>query len=416
MSPSPSEVVLVNDRAFVKGGIAKVALDEAIGLARRGWRVTLFAGVGPIDPRLPAAGVEVHVLDTPDISRAANVGGALSGFSNQRAARALRELLADRRKERCIVHFHSWTKSLSASVLPIPRSMGFHSILSAHDYFLACPNGGFVDYPRKIVCRRKPLGIDCILCNCDSRSYMHKGWRVLRQIYQDVILRAAEKIDLIASVSKFNLDRLKAHLRPDTELRVLNNPVEVEQLPPAEPGRNSYFLFVGRFSPEKGVVDFARAAAMAGVPARFVGEGPEQEAILDANPEADLRGWLSADGVRKEMRGARALVFPSIWYESQPLTVVEAMAEGVPVICSDVSAATEVVVAGERGLHFKAGSAEALATEIRKYGSDALVREMGCEAYRWYWSNPWSLDKHLDELGTLYEECFQMKPGKEKSG
>ena len=49
-------VLLVADHAFVNGGQAKVAIDSALGLRARGHRVTLFAAVGPPDPRLEPAG------------------------------------------------------------------------------------------------------------------------------------------------------------------------------------------------------------------------------------------------------------------------------------------------------------------------------------------------------------------------
>ncbi len=49
-------IVLVADHAYINGGQAKVSLESAIGLSRRGHEVVLFAAVGPADPRLAEAG------------------------------------------------------------------------------------------------------------------------------------------------------------------------------------------------------------------------------------------------------------------------------------------------------------------------------------------------------------------------
>ena len=62
-------------------------------------------------------------------------------------------------------------------------------------------------------------------------------------------------------------------------------------------------------------------------------------------PQARFLGWRSPQEVRSLLRAARALVFPSVWYEGQPLSVYEALALGTPVIVSDLCAGREAVAA-----------------------------------------------------------------------
>jgi hypothetical protein len=61
-----TQLIVVNDHAHINGGAAKVAIDSAVGFARRGWRVTFFAAVGPVEQGLVDAGVEVVLLDQPE--------------------------------------------------------------------------------------------------------------------------------------------------------------------------------------------------------------------------------------------------------------------------------------------------------------------------------------------------------------
>lgn len=62
------QIVLVADHASINGGQAKVVVESALGLAARGHAVTVFAAVGPADPRLAAAGVAVVLTDQADVT------------------------------------------------------------------------------------------------------------------------------------------------------------------------------------------------------------------------------------------------------------------------------------------------------------------------------------------------------------
>ena len=131
----------------------------------------------------------------------------------------------------------------------------------------------------------------------------------------------------------------------------ISNPIDAPDLGPKENPAAGEFIFVGRLSPEKGVFLFAEAAAKLGVPATFVGDGPLKEELRARFPNARLLGWQDSENVRQAMRAARALVFPSLWFEGQPLTVLEAKALGTPVIVADQCAGRDEIEDGaERAL------------------------------------------------------------------
>ncbi len=116
-------------------------------------------------------------------------------------------------------------------------------------------------------------------------------------------------------------------------------------------------------------------------------------------------GWQGPEGVRHHLRAAGALVFPSIWYEGQPLTVLEAKALGTPVIVSDGCAGRESVEDGITGLWFRRNDAENLAEAIRRFGSldvDAMSRA----AYDAFWADPPTLDRHVDAITRIYRDLL----------
>jgi glycosyltransferase involved in cell wall biosynthesis len=160
---------------------------------------------------------------------------------------------------------------------------------------------------------------------------------------------------------------------------------------------------VGRLSPEKGYKLLAAAAADAACPVTFVGEGLSRSEIQAANPQAKITGWRSREAVLELLRGARALVLPSLWYEAQPLVTQEASALGIPVIVSDACAAREQVVDGKTGLLFRGGDQQDLARKLKMMQDEELAQQMGAATYETYWRNPPTMAAHLDAL----EDCYQ---------
>jgi len=120
-------------------------------------------------------------------------------------------------------------------------------------------------------------------------------------------------------------------------------------------------------------------------------------------PQARLLGWKTPAEVRDAMRAARALVFPSLWYETFGLTALEAKAMGTPTIVADGCAAREAVENGVTGLWFKSGDADSLASAIREANNDAVIAQMAQAAYDAYWAAPASLERHVSETLAVYE-------------
>lgn len=189
---------------------------------------------------------------------------------------------------------------------------------------------------------------------------------------------------------------------PATVFHRVGNPIAVPDLGPKSDGPPGDFLFVGRLSPEKGAAIFAEAARIAGLRPVFVGDGPSAEELKARYPEAAFLGWKAPEEVLALMRAARALVFPSVWYEGQPLTVYEALALGTPAIVSDACAGREAVADGETGFWFRSGDAAALAARLAALSDDALARRMSEAAHARYWFAPLTMERHLDGLAEVY--------------
>ena len=399
--------VLVLDHAYVNGGQAKVAIQSALGLRARGHRVTLFAAVGPIDPALPAAGVEVVCLGQDDIKTTRSpLVFAAQAIWNTRAAAALGEHLAGLDPRDTVVHVHGWAQSLSPAIGPAIARSRLPAAYTMHEFFLVCPNGGFYDYPAEAICHRTPMSMACVTRNCDARSYPRKVARVIRHAGLEHVSRMRETIRHVVLISELQREVAARYFPATTRFHRIDNPIAVENPGPKPEGPLGPTVFVGRLSREKGVHVLAEAARIAGVPLRLVGDGPAVAEIRAGYPEAEMLGWRDAAGVREAMRGARALAFPSVWYEGQPLTVLESLALGTPVLVSDACAGREAVADGETGLWFRSGDPESLAGALRRLADDGTARAMGEAARRRYWAAPLTLERHVDRIVDLYSQII----------
>lgn len=400
-----STIVILCDHAHPSGGLSKVAIAGAVGLARRGHRVRFFTAVPPIDPALLTDGITVHCLEQPDLKgNADRVQAALRGIWNREAARALESLLGSCPANDTVIHIHGWAKALSPSVFPVCRKSGLPVLLTLHDYFPLCPNGAFFVFPEGVNCPHRALSAGCLATDCDARARHHKWWRAARHAAGSLAGGFTEGMALV-TLSDRQRAVIAPHLPPGTVTLPVPNPVEVEDRGPAPVAGNRPVLFVGRLSREKGAALLAEAAALAGCPVRFVGDGDEAAAVRRLNPDAELAGWLPPDAVLEEVRRARALVVPSLWYETFGLAAYEALANGVPVVVSDNCAAAEAVLPGENGFLFRSGDVSDLARCLRLLSHDAEVERMGRNAHERYWRAPFTLDRHLDRLEEVYRNA-----------
>lgn len=334
-------VIIINDFDYTQGGASKVAIDTA-NLLVGSYNVYFFSGSSNNISSLNEKIVRICTNQGESLKNKNKIVGAMNGIYNFGAKRKLNNLLMTLDKEETIVHIHGWTKCLSSSVFDICWKKGFKVVLTLHDYFTACPNGGYFNYKNNKICKLSPLSLKCIKCNCDSRNYAFKIYRIVRQFVQNKIVNLNDRLTDVISISEFSENILKKTLNSKVEIHRVYNPIDFENnLKKVDYSNNEYYLFVGRVSKEKGVDIFCRAISEMNLNGIIVGDGPEKNNLESLFPKLKFVGWKSPDQVKNYMIGAKALIFPSLWYEGAPLTPLEANGCGIPVLTSNCNAAVD---------------------------------------------------------------------------
>ena len=341
-------VVIINDFDYIQGGASKVAIQTANILKEKNpnLNVYFFSGCHKDTSNLNKDVISVCMNQIENIKDKNKIKGIINDLYNFKAKRSLKKLLLTLNKDETIIHVHGWTKSLSSSVFDVAFKMKFKIILTMHDYFTACPNGGYFNYKKNEICNLKPLSFKCIKCDCDSRNYKFKLYRVLRQFIQNKIVKLNDKLEYVISISDFSEKILKNTLNNNVKIYRVSNPIDYSKNPSrVNYKNNNYFLYVGRISKEKGVDTFCEAIRLSGLEGIVVGDGSELQRLKEEykNANIDFVGWKSSEEVKSYMKGAKALIIPSRWYEVAPLTPLEAMQLGIPVFTSDCNATIDYI-------------------------------------------------------------------------
>jgi glycosyltransferase involved in cell wall biosynthesis len=120
--------------------------------------------------------------------------------------------------------------------------------------------------------------------------------------------------------------------------------------------------------------------------------------LAEADPRINLRGSVTQEQIDKVYENIDVLVVPSLWYENAPLTVLESLRFGTPVICSDVEGITELITDGLNGLVFKRNNSEALRSSmLRLINEGSLIEQLrtGTRGIK-------SVEENAEELLELY--------------
>jgi glycosyltransferase involved in cell wall biosynthesis len=121
-------------------------------------------------------------------------------------------------------------------------------------------------------------------------------------------------------------------------------------------------------------------------------------------------GWRDHDEVIALMQRAGALVFPSEVYEGgTPMSIVEALACGLPVLASDRGAMQSMVADGDVGYRFEPGNADALARAAHLLFHQDHVREAMRHRARTEFVSTYAPDVNLHRLVAIYHDALRTR-------
>jgi len=249
-------------------------------------------------------------------------------------------------------------------------------------------------------------------------------WSFTIHGFQDFVDEAVARLDLKANsaafvicVSDFTRSQLCRVTRPHLweRFHVVRCGIDLEQfaLRAAKPfPRRPRIVTVGRLSSEKGQLILLRALAQLaenGIEAELllIGGGPltaaiEQEIIhLGLGDRVSLLGELTPAEVDIQLRGADIFCLPS-FAEGLPVSIMEAMAIGVPVVSTYIGGIPELAKDGKTALTVPAGNVEALAEALERMIAEPALRDSIIVAAREEVEKRHDRDRNAGKLARLF--------------
>jgi glycosyltransferase involved in cell wall biosynthesis len=326
---------------------------------------------------------------------------------NPASARSIRD--AVRACAPDVAHVHNTWFSLSPSVLNALHRANVAVVMTLHNYRLVCVNANVFRDGRP--CQ------DCV---------GHSPWAGVRhRCYHDSTASSAaaavtisfnrargtwvNSVDRFITPSRGLRDAVVAGGIPAE--RVIVRPHAVSDVGPRSqpPSSSSTVLYAGRLSDEKGVevaLDAWARARPRNLELVVVGDGPlRTELERRALDGVRFTGWLPHEEVRGLMFASRALLFPSVCFEVFPLTLVEAMSAGLPVIASAHGGSAEIV--GPVGPEWLAapGDVQSWVERFQLLADDDALDSAGAHGREIY-AAQYAPDRGMASLGDVYRAAI----------
>ena len=267
-----------------------------------------------------------------------------------------------------IVHMNNINFQLTPSIIYGVKKKKVPLVQTVHDYQMICPNHLLYNFEKNIPCEKCVGGshINCIKNKCIHGSKVKSVLGVIEaKLYS--WLKAYKKVDLFVCPSNFLENKLlNAEKYYKGKTKTIHNFIDKEKFSNNNCEGDSYILYVGRLSREKGIENIAGAAKL--LPEyKFVvaGNGPDA-GVLNGISNITLAGFVTGDKLTQLMGNAKVLLLPSVCYENCPLSILEAHAMGVPVVTMNSGGMAELVKDGVNGSLVNEPTAEGIAEKLRE--------------------------------------------------
>ena len=355
------------------GGAEQVVLQLLGGLDRQRWQPMLLHHGGASSERLARRAGEIGVAlrRVPWVARLRQLPRGL--FPLVRAIRAERP---------AVFHAH----------LPAPMS-GKYGLLAA-----------------------ALAGVPATVATVHLYTDVRPGWRA------DLGQRVAQaRVGRYIAVSEEVARRMRGRFRlTASRVTIIRNGIDLALFDrPADPDLRRWLegqpprpvaLTVARLDPQKGLDHLlAAAAAVPGAVFVVAGEGPERPRLERLAQELGVADRVRFLGHRSDVADLLAacdvFVLPSL-FEGLPLSVLEAMAAGKPVIATCVGGTDEAVIDGESGLLVPPADSSALAAAIRKVLGDPRVAGRLGQGGQARVRREFDARRMVAEVSALYDELL----------
>lgn len=319
-----------------------------------------------------------------------------------------------------IVHVHNTLNLISPSVFYAAFFCNIPVVNTLHNFRLQCPAGTF--YRDHHVCEDcMKYGLSCSVKHGCYRNSRLQSLASAATIWLHRLLGTYRKVNFIC-LTEFNkkkllelnrkkrkvIDERKVFVKPNFTPDVKKTDFARNGLPDRFKDKE-YYAFVGRVEEIKGIRPLVRIFEKNGKLLVIAGDGIDSDKINEYLHRRNIHNIIMLGRQEREMINtimtrAKAVIVPSLWYETFGMVAIEAFACHTPVIAADFGNVGDLIEDGRTGFKYRQGSLEALDAAVKRMEDlePAEYEQMRHEAYHEYLKR-YSMDMNYDILKKIYE-------------
>lgn len=243
-------------------------------------------------------------------------------------------------------------------------------------------------------------------------SYIGEFYNFAPSIKKAIVRKAYEKCKFIIALSEIWKKEL-SKIVPTVQILVLENyGILSEDAVQERFTRENHYqvLFLGFISKLKGCYDIPTVVknVVNMVPtAQFVlaGSGDIEQIRRGISPEllscVQFPGWVDGDVKISLLRQSDVFILPS-YSEGMPMSILDAMGYGMPIVSTMVGGIPEIVREGQNGYLFEPGDTDGMAKVLVNILQNDTLRKCLGQASADIVKTEYSLDRHIEKLEEIY--------------
>ncbi len=348
-------VLLSNKFYYSRGGSDIYVIELERLLKEHGHTVAVFSMQHPLNKESEFIDFFPGEIDLNNKRISNLIPSLLRPFGTAEVRTKFNKLLYEFKPD--IVHLNNIHSQLSPILSVLAQNLNIPVVWTLHDHKLLCP---------RYDCMRR--GKPCELCftgkfNVVRYRCMKQSYTASLVAFAEAVLWNREKIsrstDIFICPSRFLLNNMiKGGFRAE-QLISMSNFVDGKKIPGVNGKREKHYCYVGRLSSEKGIETLLKAAM--GLPQyrlKVIGTGP-LEVLLRSGYQSEhieFLGFREWEELKTILGTSAGMVIPSECYENNPLSVIESLCLGTPVIGAKIGGIPELITIGKNGSVFEPGN------------------------------------------------------------
>ena len=291
-----------------------------------------------------------------------------------------------------IVHIHNTFPLWTYSVFDFFKKKNVPIIMTLHNYRLIWEKLGLFNKDREKYGYFKDSNIGSFIIS----KFINKQKNLLKNVSKFITHTEFTKYEF----SKHVIPENKLVIKPNF-LNSTNNKIQ-------SISEKNNAIFASRISKEKGILTLIKAFTKIDINLDALGDGPLFKKVKKYNiNNIKLHGNLPRDKVNKFINKSKFLVFPSEWYESFPMTILEAFREGTLVLASNIGSIKSIIKDRFNGILFEPGNTSDLIDKVKWI----LNNQRECDQIALNANNEfkqkYSSEVNYKQLIDVYEKAIQ---------